>query len=73
MAAAHAGVERVQGFGLGGGELEVEYVEVLGDPFGPCRLRDRGAAFLTSRRARINVATLRAEVGRNPTTRPCRT
>jgi carbonic anhydrase/acetyltransferase-like protein (isoleucine patch superfamily) len=29
-----------------GGELEVEHVEVLGDPFGPYRLRDRGAAFL---------------------------
>jgi hypothetical protein len=39
-AAAHAGVERVQGFELGGGELEVEHVEVLCDPFGPYRLRD---------------------------------
>jgi hypothetical protein len=34
-AAAHAGVERVQGFELGVGELEVGHAEVLGDPFGP--------------------------------------
>ena len=34
-AAAHAGVECVQAFELGSGELEVEHVEVLGDPFGP--------------------------------------
>jgi hypothetical protein len=31
--AAHAGVEYVQAFELGGGELEVEHVEVLGDPW----------------------------------------
>ena len=40
-AAAASGVERVQGLHLAGGELEVEYVEVLGNPLGPHRLRDR--------------------------------
>ena len=34
-AAAHTGVEHVQVFELGGGELEVEHVEGLGYPFGP--------------------------------------
>ena len=44
--AAYPGVECVQAVELGGGELEVEHVEVLGDPFGPHRLGDRGAPFL---------------------------
>src|SRR5436190_22686191 len=45
-AAAATGVEAVDGGHLVGGELEVEDVEVLGDPCGLGRLRDHRAAML---------------------------